>query len=90
VPLGERLRSGAVDRLAQEPVAEPHPVLVSRVHGRLVADPPSGIDQPPAQIDILAHAHTGVDPATPERSISEAESHFKSALDTRRHGLNRN
>jgi len=30
------------------------------------------------------------DPATPERSINEAESHFKSALDTRRHGLNRN
>ena len=30
------------------------------------------------------------DPATPGRSINEAESHFKSALDTRRHGLNRN
>lgn len=30
------------------------------------------------------------DPATPVRSINEAESHFKSALDTRRHGLNRN
>lgn len=30
------------------------------------------------------------DPATPTRVIDEAESHFKSALDTRRHGLNRN
>jgi hypothetical protein len=30
------------------------------------------------------------DPATPARSINEAESHFKNALDTRRHGLNRN
>lgn len=30
------------------------------------------------------------DPATPTRTIDEAESHFKNALDTRRHGLNRN
>lgn len=30
------------------------------------------------------------DPATPTRSINEAESHFKAALGTRRHGLNRN
>ena len=30
------------------------------------------------------------DPATPTREIDEAESHFKNALDTRRHGLNRN
>lgn len=30
------------------------------------------------------------DPATPSRVIDEAESHFKNALDTRRHGLNRN
>lgn len=30
------------------------------------------------------------DPATPTREINEAESHFKHALDTRRHGLNRN
>lgn len=30
------------------------------------------------------------DPATPSREIDAAESHFKNALDTRRHGLNRN
>lgn len=30
------------------------------------------------------------DPATPTRVIDEAESHFKRALDTRSHGLNRN
>lgn len=30
------------------------------------------------------------DPATPTQLINEAESHFKNALDTRRHGLNRN
>jgi len=30
------------------------------------------------------------DPATPTRDIDEAESHFKDALDSRRHGLNRN
>lgn len=30
------------------------------------------------------------DPATPTREIDAAESHFKRALDTRRHGLNRN
>lgn len=30
------------------------------------------------------------DPATPTRVIDEAESHFKVALDSRRHGLNRN
>lgn len=30
------------------------------------------------------------DPATPTRVIDEAESHFKQALDTREHGLNRN
>lgn len=30
------------------------------------------------------------DPATPMRVIDEAERHFKNALDTRRHGLNRN
>lgn len=30
------------------------------------------------------------DPATPNRVIDEAESHFKNALDTRKHGLNRN
>lgn len=30
------------------------------------------------------------DPATPEREINAAESHFKTALDSRRHGLNRN
>lgn len=30
------------------------------------------------------------DPATPTREIDTAESHFKLALDTRRHGLNRN
>ncbi|WP_223838784.1 GIY-YIG nuclease family protein [Saccharopolyspora pogona] len=30
------------------------------------------------------------DPATPTRQIDAAESHFKHALDTRRHGLNRN
>lgn len=30
------------------------------------------------------------DPATPAREIHAAESHFKHALDTRRHGLNRN
>lgn len=29
-------------------------------------------------------------PATPTRVIDEAESHFKSALDTRKHGLSRN
>jgi hypothetical protein len=30
------------------------------------------------------------DPSTPTRDIDAAESHFKHALDTRRHGLNRN
>ena len=30
------------------------------------------------------------DPATPTRVIDEAENHFKTALDTRKHGLNRN
>lgn len=30
------------------------------------------------------------DPTTPTRVIDEAENHFKNALDTRRHGLNRN
>ncbi|MTD13524.1 GIY-YIG nuclease family protein [Nakamurella sp. YIM 132087] len=30
------------------------------------------------------------DPSSPRRVIDEAESHFKNALDTRRHGLNRN
>lgn len=30
------------------------------------------------------------DPATPTWEINEAESHYKTALDTRRHGLNRN
>lgn len=30
------------------------------------------------------------DPSTPTREIDAAESHFKSALDTRQHGLNRN
>jgi len=30
------------------------------------------------------------DPATPTKDIDAAESHFKDALDTRRHGLNRN
>jgi hypothetical protein len=30
------------------------------------------------------------DPATPTSEIDAAESHFKNALDTRRHGLNRN
>lgn len=30
------------------------------------------------------------DPATPTTKVNEAESHFKNALDTRRHGLNRN
>lgn len=30
------------------------------------------------------------DPATPTREVDEAESHFKNALDTRRHGMNRN
>ncbi|GAA2051756.1 GIY-YIG nuclease family protein [Leifsonia soli] len=30
------------------------------------------------------------DPATPTKDIDMAESHFKTALDTRRHGLNRN
>lgn len=30
------------------------------------------------------------DPATPTRDINAAEGHFKEALDTRRHGLNRN
>lgn len=30
------------------------------------------------------------DPATPTKDIDEAESHFKDALDTRHHGLNRN
>jgi len=30
------------------------------------------------------------DPATPTRVVDEAESHFKNALDTRKHGLNRN
>ncbi|WP_066043052.1 GIY-YIG nuclease family protein [Herbiconiux solani] len=30
------------------------------------------------------------DPATPTRNIDAAESHFKDALDSRRHGLNRN
>jgi hypothetical protein len=30
------------------------------------------------------------DPATPTRAIDAAESHFKHALDSRRHGLNRN
>ncbi len=30
------------------------------------------------------------DPATPGREINDAESHFKFALDTRQHGLNRN
>jgi len=30
------------------------------------------------------------DPATPTRDIDMAESHFKDALDSRRHGLNRN
>lgn len=29
------------------------------------------------------------DPATPQREINAAESHFKNALDSRRHGLNR-
>jgi hypothetical protein len=30
------------------------------------------------------------DPSTPTSAINEAESHFKIALDTRKHGLNRN
>lgn len=30
------------------------------------------------------------DPATPTREIDAAESHFKHALDSRRHGHNRN
>jgi hypothetical protein len=30
------------------------------------------------------------DPTTPNRDIDAAESHFKNALDSRRHGLNRN
>ena len=30
------------------------------------------------------------DPATPTRQVDAAESHFKHALDSRRHGLNRN
>ena len=30
------------------------------------------------------------DPATPTSEINAAESHFKHALDSRRHGLNRN
>lgn len=30
------------------------------------------------------------DPATPTRQVDAAESHFKRALDSRRHGLNRN
>ncbi|MGW8483546.1 hypothetical protein ACWGJP_10430 [Microbacterium sp. NPDC055903] len=30
------------------------------------------------------------EPATPTRVIDEAESHFKLALNARRHGLNRN
>ncbi|WP_370039124.1 hypothetical protein [Nocardioides sp.] len=30
------------------------------------------------------------DPATPTREIDAAERHFKHALDSRRHGLNRN
>ena len=30
------------------------------------------------------------DPATPSSAINAAESHFKHALDTRHHGLNRN
>lgn len=30
------------------------------------------------------------DPATPSREINAAESHYKAALDSRRHGLNRN
>ena len=30
------------------------------------------------------------DPATPTREVDAAESHFKHALDSRRHGLNRN
>lgn len=30
------------------------------------------------------------DPATPTRTVDAAESHFKHALDTRKHGLNRN
>lgn len=30
------------------------------------------------------------DPATPTRAVDAAEGHFKNALDTRRHGLNRN
>lgn len=30
------------------------------------------------------------DPATPTRVIDEVESHYKLALDTRKHGLNRN
>ncbi len=30
------------------------------------------------------------DPATPTRVIDEVESYYKFALDTRRHGLNRN
>ncbi|MEJ3406111.1 GIY-YIG nuclease family protein [Rathayibacter sp. YIM 133350] len=30
------------------------------------------------------------DPSTPTRDIDIAESHFKDALDSRRHGLNRN
>ncbi len=30
------------------------------------------------------------EPATPTREIDIAESHFKTALDSRRHGLNRN
>lgn len=30
------------------------------------------------------------DPATPTRVIDETESHFKIALDSRKHGLNRN
>ena len=30
------------------------------------------------------------DPAMPTRDINAAESHFKHALDSRRHGLNRN
>lgn len=30
------------------------------------------------------------DPSTPTRTIDESEGHFKRALDTRNHGLNRN
>lgn len=47
---------------------------------------PKGLDPSHFRFSLLRV----FDPATPTRDIDIAESHFKMALDSRRHGLNRN